>query len=146
MEEIEYMFGNPVEEESIKALLGECGLPHEDILKHLNHFILAKDGNRLIGVVGLEMYGKIGLLRSLAVASSYRGRGIAKALYTRILEYGHSQGIETLYLLTNSATDFFSRLGFAIEERDHVPESIRMTREFQDLCPSTAVCMTNMEK
>ncbi|OGP65772.1 MAG: hypothetical protein A2169_11510 [Deltaproteobacteria bacterium RBG_13_47_9] len=114
--------------------------------KHLNHFILAKDGNRLIGVVGLEMYGKIGLLRSLAVASSYRGRGVAKALYTRILEYGHSQGIEALYLLTNSATDFFSRLGFAIEERNHVPESIRMTREFQDLCPSTAVCMTNMEK
>ena len=139
---MEFTFGDSVEEESIRALLGECGLPQEDIAKHLNHFILAKDSNNLIGVIGLEICGKDGLLRSLAVASSYRGRGIAKALYARILAYAHLQGIKTLYLLTTSAIGFFSKLGFAKEERDDVPESIRITKEFQSLCPSTAVCMT----
>jgi amino-acid N-acetyltransferase len=142
VEEIQYTFGDSIEEELIRELLEGCGLPHEDIAKHLNHFILAKDGNHLIGTIGLEIYGKDGLLRSLAVASFYRSRGIAKALYDKILGYAHLQGIKTLYLLTTSAMDFFSKLGFAKGERDNVPESIRMTKEFQSLCPSTAVCMT----
>lgn len=142
MGEIQYTFGNSIEEESIRELLKGCGLPHEDIAKHLNHFILAKDGNHLIGAIGLEICGKDGLLRSLVVGSFYRSRGIAKALYNRILGYAHLQGIKTLYLLTTSAIGFFSKLDFTKEERDNVPESIRVTKEFQSLCPSTAVCMT----
>ena len=142
MEEIQYTFGDSIEEESIRELLKGCGLPYEDIAKHLNHFILAKDGNHLIGTIGLEIFGKDGLLRSLAVGNFYRSRGIAKALYDRILGYAHLQGITTLYLLTTSAIGFFSKLGFTKGERDNVPESIRMTKEFQGLCPSTAICMT----
>ena len=108
VEEIQYMFGDSIEEESIRELLKGCGLPYEDIAKHLSHFILAKDGNHLIGTIGLEIFGKDGLLRSLAVGNFYRSRGIAKALYDRILGYAHLQGITTLHLLTTSAIGFFS--------------------------------------
>jgi amino-acid N-acetyltransferase len=57
------------------------------------------------------------------------------------LAYAHLQGIKELYLLTNTAEGFFSKIGFNKVERDNVPDSIRATKEFQSLCPSTAACM-----
>ncbi|MEW6620705.1 MAG: arsenic resistance N-acetyltransferase ArsN2 [bacterium] len=142
MEEIEFAFADSVEVEAIGRLLKRCGLPYEDIANHLHHFMVAKTGNDLIGVIGLEVYEKVGLLRSLAITDDYRGRGIAKAVYTRILAYAHLQGIESLYLLTTTAEGFFSKMGFTKVERNNIPESIQATKEFQNFCPSTAVCMT----
>lgn len=129
------------DEERIRELLQAYGLPYEDIAEHLDHFIVAEMGADLVGVVGLEVHGTTGLLRSLAVADAHRGKGIAKDLYTRILAHAHLQGVRELYLLTTTAEGFFSRLGFDKTNRDEVSESISATKEFKSLCPSTAVCM-----
>jgi amino-acid N-acetyltransferase len=66
---------------------------------------------------------------------------VAKALYARILAHAHLQGVGELFLLTNTAEGFFSKIGFHKTIRDSVPESIKTTKEFQSLCPSTTVCM-----
>lgn len=145
--DIEFTFASSDDLSSIKELLRKSGLPHEDVNAHLRHFIVAKDGGALVGVVGLEKCGEVGLLRSLAVTNSYQRRGIARNLYARILDYTHSQAIKKLFLLTTTAEGFFSKMGFARVERDKIPESIRATKEFQSLCPSTAICMTkNIDK
>ncbi len=136
-----FAFADPSDAAQIKRLLSACGLPNEDIDPHLEHFIVGKEGSELAGVIGVEPLGEAGLLRSLAVAESHRGKGIAKALYSRLLGYVHMRGIENLYLLTLTAKGYFSKLKFAPIERCVVPESVRSTQDFQSLCPETAVCM-----
>jgi arsenate reductase len=46
--------------EQIAALLAAAKLPHEDIDAHLADFLVAVDGARVVGVVGLERLGAAG--------------------------------------------------------------------------------------
>lgn len=138
---LQFVFAGPADEPSITALLGNCGLPHEDISNHLRHFIVAKSSNRIVGVVGLEVLGEFGLLRSLAVVSSYRGKGLAKTLCNKIEGYASSRGIKELYLLTLNAEGFFKKLDYHRVERTEVPEPVQNTQEFSSICPATSACM-----
>jgi amino-acid N-acetyltransferase len=141
-EDIAIAFANASDEQPIKQLLAEAALPYEDIGKPLQHFLLAKRRDSLIGVVGLEVLDDIGLLRSLAVASAHRGQGIGTLLYERMAAYAHLQGVKQLYVLTTTAEGFFNKRGFDKVDRSRVPEPICATEEFRTLCPASAVCMT----
>ncbi len=123
------------------ALLEACGLPHQDIGPHLPHFTVARDGGRLVGVIGLEVHGQEALLRSLAVAPDRRGRGIARRLYATVIGQAQRLGLDRLYLLTTTADAFFEMLGFSSVPRESVPQAIREAREFGGLGPGSAVCM-----
>jgi len=132
----------PGDAAAIAALLEACGLPSEDVAPLLPGFIVARDGERIVGTIGLEAFGRIGLLRSLAVSPDHRGRGLGRELTRRLIEQARAAGIERLYLLTTSAADFFAAAAFAIVERGSVPAPIATSRQFQSLCPASAVCMT----
>jgi N-acetylglutamate synthase-like GNAT family acetyltransferase len=43
-------------------------------------FLVVRDGNQLIGVVGIEMFIGFGLLRSLAVSPIYQGQEVASQM------------------------------------------------------------------
>lgn len=130
------------DEAAIKALLAACGLPCEDLTPiHLEHFWVLRDGPELAGVVGLEMYGDVGLLRSLAVAETNRGIGIAAQLTDKAEADARAQGVRALYLLTTTAADYFARRGYKRADRDAAPAALKNTAEFRSLCPDSAVCM-----
>jgi len=130
------------DEAGIKATLAECDLPYEDITPdHLQHFWILRDGPKLAGVVGLEVFESVGLLRSLAVQEAYRGQGIGSQLTEMAEDYARVQGIKALYLLTTTAPDFFGRRGYQQTERDAAPTPLQGTVEFKSLCPDSAVCM-----
>ena len=132
----------PSDEAGIKALLAVCELPHEDLTTaHLEHFWVLRDGPRLAGVVGLEILGEIGLMRSLAVPEPYRGRGIGTRLTEKAENYARSQGITGLYVLTTTALDYFTKHGYVRTDRDAAPGALQDTAEFKSLCPDSAVCM-----
>jgi protein-tyrosine-phosphatase/N-acetylglutamate synthase-like GNAT family acetyltransferase len=133
-----FSFGDPRDIGPVKRLLADCGLPGDDAGNHIEHFLIARSGDELAGTVGLELAGSSALLRSLAVGNAYRGKGLAKLLYERILPYARAKGVETLYLLTLSAGDFFRRRGFKAAERSSAPEQIAATQQFTTLCPDTA--------
>lgn len=135
-----FSFGTAEDAGPVQRLLTDCGLPAEDIRDHIDHYLIARSGNDLAGIVGLEIAGSAALLRSLAVAGKYRGQGLATLLYDRILAYAyaHARGIETLYLLTLTAGGFFRCRGFADADRRSAPREIAATREFGTLCPDTA--------
>lgn len=141
MEKISYTYAESENLDKIVRLLSECELPHQDVANHLSHFVVAKKDGKLIGVIGLEVLDTIGLVRSLAVSATFRGKGIAKALYSRIEAYAHLKGLKELHLLTLTAEGFFSKFGFNKIERNHVPAVIQTTEEFRSLCPATAICM-----
>ncbi len=129
------------QEPAIRALLARCGLPHADIGVHLQHFQVALEGEGLLGAVGAELYGPVGLLRSLAVSESARGRSLGRRLCAHMESYVKSQGVQALYLLTENAAGFFAKLGFTVIARDQAPDAIRETQEFVRLCPASAACM-----
>ncbi len=141
MEKFAYSFADLEDLKGIEQLLIECELPSQDVVNHLSHFVVAKQDKKLIGVIGLEVMNTMGLVRSLAVSPSFRGKAIAKDLYSRILAYAHLKGINELYLLTLTAEGFFSKFGFKKVARSNVPNAIQSTEEFRSLCPATAVCM-----
>ena len=103
--------------------------------------MVALIGEKLIGVVAVELYGEYGLLRSLAVNDEFRGLSIGKKLVAEAENWSINNGLKQLFLLTTTAADFFPKLGWEITERSAVPESVAASTEFASVCPSSAVCM-----
>jgi amino-acid N-acetyltransferase len=133
----------PGEAREVNALVRACGLHADDITEPmLRHFVVARKGGRIVGVVGLEVFGTDALLRSLAVEEKSRRQGVAGMLLKAVQRYARSQKITMLYLLTLTAADLFLNRGFELAVRDQAPQQIRNTREFACLCPETAVCLS----
>lgn len=57
------------------------------------------------------------------------------------LTWAKKHEVRQLFLLTDSAVDFFHKLGFTDINRDQVPQDVRQSVEFTKLCP-TAPCLT----
>ena len=126
----------------VKHLLQKCGLPVSDITpKHLEHFFGFGDNSGLLGVVGLEVFGTVALLRSLAVSSKHRKNGIGRHLVAHAEQYAHAQGVQIIYLLTTTADQFFSKLGYSPAPRSQAPFAIQETAEFSNLCLSSSIFM-----
>jgi amino-acid N-acetyltransferase len=139
---ITYSFANPADKIQIRRLLSMCGLPTLYIHRHLKSFVMAKAGKKIAGVIGVQVYGRVGLLRSLCVDPVYRNQGIAKMLNERILAYAHRRKIDKLYMFTWDAEKFASKLGFHKINKKRIPKSIRSTWQFRYFSPYRVVCMT----
>ena len=127
--------------DQIKQVLKSTNLPFIDIGTHLENFFVLKNHEEIIGTVGLEVYGEVALLRSLAVITEYQGKRLGQKLYQNIILKAQYLNIEKIYLLTETAENFFTRQGFQKIARYDVPASIQRTNEFRILCPNTAICM-----
>ncbi|NML22411.1 GNAT family N-acetyltransferase [Pseudoflavitalea sp. G-6-1-2] len=126
----------------ITGLLQSQSLPVEDLSEDLNGFLVATDGGSLVGVIGVEIYGNYGLLRSMAVHPDYRNRAIAAAL-AEALEYrAKNAGVKALYLLTETAQHYFTKKGFSVITRETVPDEVKKSAEFSHVCPVSAIVMT----
>src|SRR5438874_4620668 len=60
---------------AIRQLLITNDLPTNGIEDHWKTFIVARDGEAIVGCGGSEAYKFAALIRSVAVADSHRGRG-----------------------------------------------------------------------
>lgn len=125
----------------VRDLLTASRLPVDDLPDPAVELLGAWDGAALVGAVGLQRCGEVGLLRSLAVAPAWRGRGLGRELCGRIVALARERGLVSLFLLTTTAADLFRRLGFRDVERRAVPDEIQATAEFASLCPSTAAVL-----
>ncbi len=126
---------------AIADLLTRSDLPLEGARDHLPHFVIAEQSGQVIGIAGVETYGAVGLLRSVAVDAAQRGQGLGEALVSRVLDDATAQGITQVALLTTTAMDYFPRFGFERVERARLPDELEASTEFQGACPETAVAM-----
>ncbi|WP_291036782.1 arsenic resistance N-acetyltransferase ArsN2 [Dyadobacter sp. 50-39] len=131
----------PEEKELLVSLLNKADLLTEDLPEGLSNFLLAKEGDELVGVAGLELFGSVGLLRSVAVSPAHQGQGIAGQMVEHLLANADKQKLQAIYLITTTADRYFDRYGFTAVDRQQVPEAIQQTRQFSGLCPSSAVVM-----
>lgn len=138
----EIRFGAIAPAPPLLELLASCGLPtgdlHDGRALHLYGAWHHKD---LIGSVGIEVCGEAGLLRSLAVAPTWRGRRLGDALLQHAQCEAIRLALRELWLLTRDAEQYFRRHGFAPADRTMAPAAIRATPQFSGLCPASAHLM-----
>lgn len=123
------------------ALLAAAGLPLDGFSEHLEHALIATHRGDVVGVVELELYGDVALLRSLVVAPSDRGSRLGERLTADALELARRRGVHEVYLLTQTAERFFPRFGFVAEDRALAPSALKQSDEFRTACPASAVMM-----
>ena len=126
----------------VVALLAANQLPTADVSElDFEHFLGCGTRDHPNGVVGLELFTPDALLRSLVVDEHARGSGCGKVLVDAIEQYAQRLNVRNVYLLTETAERFFSKLGYKRIERESAPERIQQCREFSELCPDSAVVM-----
>ena len=136
------IFRNP-DISAVKKLLSVSGLPQADLEPSLmEHFFVAGSAVNPVAVIGLELFPPHGLLRSLSVKPEFQGRGVGAKLLMIAERHAAQSGVDHLYLLTNTADEYFTRLGYAVSNRREVATSIAQTAEFSSLCPDSAVCLS----
>lgn len=123
-------------------LLASAGLPVSDLTdEHMREFFYAGTSEAPDALVGLELFGTEALLRSLVVSETLRNCGVGRALVAKAEEHARQQGASKIYLLTTTAERFFAANGYLRTPREHAPPSVRATREFSELCPSSSAFM-----
>jgi N-acetylglutamate synthase-like GNAT family acetyltransferase len=127
---------------AVERLLTENHLPTVGVKDIIGDFLVAEAGNDLVGVVGMEYCCDYGLLRSTAVSSSWRSKGLGRQLVEQIIARAESRGINALYLLTTTAERYFPSFGFKPTTRDAVPAEVKATDEFKGACPASATVMS----
>lgn len=126
---------------AIIHLLESNALPTADIYaKNITLFVGLME-HEIVATIGIEQYGKEALLRSLCVKEGFKNQKLGAKMLSYLLNFCANEKIETLYLLTTTAEHYFVRYGFEKITRDSTPGTIQKTREFQDICPASAIIM-----
>lgn len=126
---------------AIVDLLSSLSLPTADLPETLDNFKILKNVDQVIGVCGLEVFGTVALLRSLAVAPGNQQQGLGEMLLKATLELAKEKEVQQVYLITNTAAAFFAKRGFKPVERALVPAVIQSTAQFSFVCPASATVM-----
>jgi N-acetylglutamate synthase-like GNAT family acetyltransferase len=126
---------------AIAALLRDNKLPLEGAQENLPSFFVATKDGIAIGCAGVEVYGDIALLRSVAVMPRFQRKGVGSLLLTRLFQEATGRGIGKLYLLTETAADYFTQMGFRRESIERAPAALKASAEFQGACPASATFM-----
>ena len=104
----------PAQEElhDVLDLLRRAELPVAGVGEHFRLFLVAEENGWIVACAGLEIEEDAALLRSVAVAPAWRGRGLGIEVVRQALRLATTSGATTVYLLTMTAAPFFGRFGF----------------------------------
>jgi len=96
------------------------------IAAHAENYLVAEEDGHLVGCVHLDEYApSLAELRSLAVATSQKGRGIGSALVRATEALAKQRGCATLFAVSNDEA-YFNKFGFFAR---HIPELDRERSE-----------------
>jgi phosphinothricin acetyltransferase len=125
----------------ILALLERGNLPTQGVADVRETTIVARKESKVIGCAALEIYGHVALLRSVAVDPAHRGQELSRALVQHQIRDAQHLDVHRIYLLTETASDYFPRFGFRLIDRSDVPPAIQRSVEWTSACPMSAQVM-----
>ena len=137
----EFSRASPVDLADILALLERSGLPQAGLEEALATTVVVRESGRVVGCSALEVYGTTALLRSVAVDPLRRSHGLGGRLVQAALSVARQLGIHEVYLLTETAADYFVRFGFQRIERRAASSAIYLSIEWTSACPASAQAM-----
>ena len=141
IDNIQFQSASPTDWNEIRNLLTANRLPAQGAVNHLTNFLVATENGRVIGTIGMEQYGDIGLVRSLVVASPMRGRSIGKRLVKQLIERARVKQVSMLYLLSGPADRIYTRFGFESMARADLPTRLYTSTELQDPSSTASTAM-----
>ncbi|SHM74561.1 amino-acid N-acetyltransferase [Caldanaerovirga acetigignens] len=130
----------PGDFEVIKGILEKVGLITDGIEQHRDNFMVAEEDNIAIATGGLEIYGDIAILRSLAVLPEFQGRGIGDGLVRALINFAERRGVKKIFLYTRSAKPFFEKIGFIVAEpKDLYEKNIKSSQ--MERCANSSILL-----
>ena len=130
--------------QDVEKLLLMVNLPIEGVKKSFSNFFIVQKQNMIIGCAGIEIYEEVGLLRSIAIDESSQKQGIGQMMVNKIEEFAIKEGVKNLYLLTDTAEQFFLRLNYQKIPRNRTDSRIKQTIEFTTICTSATVMVKDL--
>jgi len=108
-----------------------------EISENIRDFVVVEDGGLVIGCGALHLYGPhLAEVRSIAVHPEAKGRGAGRKLVKALLHESERHQVTGVCLFTR-IPEFFQRLGFAVANREDLPDKI-----YKDCmnCPKLHCC------
>src|SRR6185295_4288641 len=88
---------------------------------------------KVVGCVAVEIYDDAAVLRSLGVVPEWRGHGFGWLLADHAVMRAREKGARRLYLLTETASDFFAeKFGFRAIDRATVDSAVTASQHFRE--------------
>jgi len=120
----------PEDRRMLEALLWENGMEYADPIEA---FMLARQGDDIVGCARIEDYPYVAMVRPLVVAKAFRRKGVGQLLMERIL----STGKPTVIVARGESVKFYSAFGFSSTSWQVIP--VHQTNECTS-CPDRAEC------
>ena len=105
------------EQESLQEILKSEKLCYNDIGADGVILFGVKIKHVHVGYFGFEQFGDLALFRSMLVQPDARKRGYGTLIWNEAKAKLIDMGVKTVFLLTDTAADFFSKQKFEIVER-----------------------------
>ncbi|WP_314626989.1 ribosomal protein S18-alanine N-acetyltransferase [uncultured Selenomonas sp.] len=96
----------------------------EEAAQEAAYYLLAFDGEELVGYVGVWLLGDEGHITNVAVAPAARGRGVGAALLAALMEIARGRGVRSMTLevrpSNEAALALYKKFGFrSVGRRPH---------------------------
>jgi len=129
--------------DSVREILKSVNLSDEQARDdQFQSFFVLRNEKGNVGCVSLEVYGDDAVLRALAVDPEFRGAGYGWMLADMAVGQARWRGVRRIYLLTESASDFFAaKFGFRVVDRTTLSKSISGSETFAAHAGSARVAM-----
>lgn len=109
----------------------------DELIKSIRDFAVIEVNGQVCACAALYIYSTgLAEIRSLGVSTNYQGKGYGKALVDHLLTRAKSLALSKILVLTRKP-EFFSRIGFAVSEKENLPEKVMKDC---DLCPRQDNC------
>jgi len=117
---------------AVRSMLVEVGLVSEPARdEDFPGFFVLSNEQGIVGSVALDVYGDDAVLRALAVSSEARGSGYGWMLADMAVSQARWRGVRRIYLLTESASDFFAaKFGFRVVDRSTLSKHVAASETF----------------
>jgi amino-acid N-acetyltransferase len=131
---------------AIMEMLEGAGLYAGGVDEHVHRFLVAERPNapekeRLAGTVGMEVYGRSGLLRSFVVERKAWNPDLGISMFGAAMALAKRLQLQDLFLLSKSVHPLFLALGFQPVEWDKAPREMRESEHVRQIRADTGVLM-----
>ena len=130
----------------VRSLLDRSGLPYPDLEARVADLLVVRDETRqVVACVSMELYDDAGLLRGLATSPDRRGEGLGWMLADAALGRARSRGCRRVYLITESASDFFAeKFGFRTVQPSMIDAAVAESPQFRAATPNSVAMVLDL--
>ena len=95
-----------------------------EICENVRDFVVLEHRGKIIGCGALHLYGRhLAEIRSITVDPEHQRMGGGRRLMQALMEEAEKHGVGCICLFTRKP-DFFAHLGFAVTQREELPDKI----------------------